>query len=450
MYLPKLYSHFLYNNYEKEISSDSEIFSDHDIKNTNSENSDYMEINNKSASLDLSLLKNKVEVSKLKESVQEKIFKVHQLFNWESLDLDSATLSRLKIMAKSQSWSQYLQYHDEHLPSYKTVTNYNSSTRQHVEEKIKQDPVLCASFAVAVAEWIAEGSNTTIPTRGGATRDLPKVLPESHYTPEDVKAFDKQYLRSLPNGTVLTAQYNGSSYKDYGPTHSMTLVDMKNGEKWLLHLFHTSMALTPLEEVKTTGNKFSMNIAGKNTGFTLVDGSKLIVPNYNSAESQEKRKNNPRKRYTIESTQAMTAYQFADSVSKTLRIPLGAANMIMMDQNNISSLDQNYTHLKVRTLWRKQPLTPEQENSLNFSEPQIPAKDKTDIILENEMIVKKPENNSDEDNKKPEKKSEIIQVDPSKPSVIPPKTTPEQNSNNTYQASEKVQKMYGSGKRRRG
>ena len=94
------------------------------------------------------------------------------------------------------------------------------------------------------------------------------------------------------------------------------------------------MALTPLEEVKTTGNKFSMNIAGKNTGFTLVDGSKLIVPNYNSAESQEKRKNNPRKRYTIESTQAMTAYQFADSVSKTLRIPLGAANMIMMDQNN--------------------------------------------------------------------------------------------------------------------
>ena len=152
------------------------------------------------------------------------------------------------------------------------------------------------------------------------------------------------------------------------------------------------MALTPIDEVKIVGNKFYMQIAGKNTGFTLVDGSKLIVPNYQTAESQEKRKNNPRKQYTIESTQAMTAYEFADSISKTLRIPVGAANMIVMDQNNISSLDRVYTNFKVTTIGRKQPLTPEQESSLSFTEIGVPKK--TEIVKKTEtsetIVSKEP------------------------------------------------------------
>lgn len=228
MQFTQYYSYFSFNCYQ-DISSNSEIFS-LDVS-SKSDNTEYIDLKNHDSSIDLSLLKTKVEVADLKESVQEKLFKVHQLFNREELNLDSATLARLQIMANPQSWSSYLQYHDKHLPSYKTVTNYNSSTRQHVEEKIKQDPVLCASFAVAVAEGIAEGSNTTIPTRGGATWDLPKILPESHYSPQAINSFDKEIFKNLPNGTVLTAQYNGSDYKAYGPTHSMVLVDMKNGKK---------------------------------------------------------------------------------------------------------------------------------------------------------------------------------------------------------------------------
>ena len=225
MHFKHYISYFSYNSYQ-EFSSNSEMFAKNETDNT-----EYAEVQNQDESVDLSLLKTKIEVADLKESVQEKLFRVNQLFNWGDLDVDSATLSRLQIMANPQSWSSYLQYHDEHLPSYKTVNSYNASTRQHTEQKIKQDPVLCASFAVAVAEGIAEGSNTTIPTRGGATRDLPKTLPESHYSPQDFNSFDKKTLKSMPNGTVLTAQYNGSDYKAYGPTHSMTLVDMKNGGK---------------------------------------------------------------------------------------------------------------------------------------------------------------------------------------------------------------------------
>lgn len=169
----------------------------------------------------------------------------------------------------------------------------------------------------------------------------------------------------------------------------------------------------------------------------------MIVPNYQTAESQEKRKNNPRKRYTIESRQAMTAYEFADSISKTLRIPVGAANMIVMNQNNISSLDRYYTHFKVNTLGRKQALTSEQENSLLFTETHTSKQSQFE-----QKIIKKTD--TEEISKKETSSYSEVEKSQNTQTIIPSKQKTTKNpsqsvpsSGNTYKESEKVQKLYG-------
>lgn len=275
-------------------------------------------------------------------------------FDWNDLALTTIQRQYLDIMSTPAYRSTYYNYLEKYHPIIDDKNTHIKNDDTYV------DFAWCAPFATAMEHAFCMADGMTLPlNKPWSTWELNRNFGsiKNNYRVEWWSSFNLDTLKALPDGTILTAQYDNSRYKEYGPTHSLVKTEL-----WLIHLFHEDMIVSPWSLIKPKTDKhgnqtttwFALNTGLKANGtariewFTLVWWSSMIVPIYDTSANKIGIK--LRNEYTVTCTKPMSARWFAELVAQSLSIPHAAVCMLLQHQNTMKWLDTISSNWTLTTL----------------------------------------------------------------------------------------------------
>jgi len=283
---------------------------------------------------------------------------ITQHFDRDNIIMSDKQRKSLKVMCNPTfRWKYY-----DYMETYHPIIDDNGTKRGEDDKEI--DHAACAPFATTAAHAFCNADGMTLPLSvPWSTWELAERFStiSNNYRVESCNRFDKNYLENLPDGSIITAQYDASRYKSKWATHSLIKV---NG--WLAHLFHEDMVFSSWSDIlpyknqqgHIISNKFILNTGIKNDGkkryesFTLVPWSSIISPIYNNNKDKIK----PRYEYTVQTTTPISARRLAELIWRSLTIPQAAAAAMIRDQNSTLFSDKKWLasvsdQRKVKIIW---------------------------------------------------------------------------------------------------
>ncbi len=151
---------------------------------------------------------------------------INQHFDRNNIIMSEAQRKFLKVMCNPTfRWKYY-----DYMETYHPIIDDNGTKGEKDDKEI--DHAACAPFATTAAHAFCNADGMTLPLSvPWSTWELAERFStiSNNYRVESYNRFDKDkkknYLENLPDGSIITAQYDKSRYKKYWATHSLIKVN---------------------------------------------------------------------------------------------------------------------------------------------------------------------------------------------------------------------------------